>query len=95
MPIGQIPHALVVPYDELTLDNLIGAGAEGKVSVAGRGGGPAHVSLPSPRAIALPPPQTQRNLQLTFTSAPAPFHVNQSLLIIEHKQPPLPTHRNV
>lgn len=45
MPIGQIPHALVVPYAELTLDDLIGAGAEGKVSraphvcVLGGGGG--------------------------------------------------------
>ena len=35
VPIGQIPHALVVPYAELTLDEMIGTGAEGKVGVGG------------------------------------------------------------
>jgi hypothetical protein len=42
MPMGQIPHALVVPYSELQLEDLIGAGAEGKVrgfaGVLGRAG---------------------------------------------------------
>ena len=33
MPIGQIPHAFVIPFAELTLQELIGSGAEGKVSV--------------------------------------------------------------
>lgn len=33
MPIGQIPHALIVPYNELQLDECIGSGAEGKASV--------------------------------------------------------------
>lgn len=36
VPIGQIPHALVVPYAELTLDEMIGTGAEGKVGRRGR-----------------------------------------------------------
>jgi hypothetical protein len=31
VPMGQIPHALVVPFAELSLDQLIGTGAEGKV----------------------------------------------------------------
>lgn len=31
MPMGQIPQALVVQFSELKLDDLIGAGAEGKV----------------------------------------------------------------
>lgn len=31
VPMGQIPHALVVPFAELSLDQVIGAGAEGKV----------------------------------------------------------------
>lgn len=30
-PFGQIPHGLVVPLSELSLDELIGEGAEGKV----------------------------------------------------------------
>lgn len=37
VPIGQIPHALVVPWNELKLDEMIGTGAEGKVrAVAAR-----------------------------------------------------------
>jgi hypothetical protein len=30
-PVGQIPHAHVIPLSELSLDDLIGKGAEGKV----------------------------------------------------------------
>ena len=33
VPIGQIPHAFVIPFEELTLQEMIGSGAEGKVSV--------------------------------------------------------------
>jgi len=31
VPMGQIPHALLVPFAELSLDEVIGTGAEGKV----------------------------------------------------------------
>ena len=38
VPVGRINHEHVIPFSELSLKELIGSGAEGKVGVAGSKG---------------------------------------------------------